>query len=164
MRSAIFAAILAAIVVAGFAPDSARAQTAPAAPSAENLAAARELVEAAKMTDNFKQVLPELLQNLKQTVVQNRPEVEKQYEALMPRFNQAATQRLNELSDTMATIYARNFSVDELHDITAFFRSPTGQKYLQLVPTLTKQSVAAGQQFGQEIVQEVQRLSGQTRQ
>ncbi|MFY9835131.1 MAG: DUF2059 domain-containing protein [Xanthobacteraceae bacterium] len=116
------------------------------------------------MTDNFKQVLPVLLQNLKQTVVQNRPEVEKQYEALMPRFNQAATQRLNELSDTMATIYARNFSVDELRDITAFFRSPTGQKYLQLVPTLTKQSVAAGQQFGQEIVQEVQRLSEQTRQ
>ena len=151
-------------VVVVFAAHPARAQTALAAPPAENLAAARELVQAAKMTDNFKQVLPILVQNLKQTVVQNRPEVEKQYEALMPRFNQAAAQRLNELSDAMAAIYARNFSVDELHDITAFFRSPTRQKYLQLVPSLTQQSMAAGQQFGQEIMQELQRLGGQIQQ
>jgi len=151
-------------VVVVFAAHPARAQTALAAPPAENLAAARELVQAAKMTDNFKQVLPILVQNLKQTDVQNRPEVEKQYEALMPRFNQAAAQRLNELSDAMAAIYARNFSVDELHDITAFFRSPTRQKYLQLVPSLTQQSMAAGQQFGQEIMQELQRLGGQIQQ
>ncbi|HEX8829074.1 MAG TPA: DUF2059 domain-containing protein [Xanthobacteraceae bacterium] len=164
MRSAIFATILPAIVVAVFAAHPAHAQTAPPAPSAENLAAARELVQAAKMMDNFKQVLPIVVQNLKQTVVQNRPEVEKQYDALMPRFDQAANQRLNELADTMATIYARNFSVDELHDITAFFRSPTGQKYLQLTPTLTQQIMAAGQQFGREVAQEAQRLSGQIHQ
>jgi uncharacterized protein len=92
--------------------------------------------------------------------VQNRPELEKQYEAMMPLFNQAAAQRLDELAETIATIYARNFSVDELHDITAFFRSPTGQKYLAYLPSITQENMAAGRQFGQEVADDVERLSG----
>jgi len=164
MRSTILALILATIFAAIFAANPAHAQSVSAAPSTESLAAARELVQVAKSTDNFKLVLPAILQSLKQAVVQNRPEMEKQYEAMVPLFNQAAAQRLNEMVDTVATIYARNFSVDELHDITAFFRSPTGQKYLERLPTITQQSLVAGQQFGQEIAQDVQRLSGQVRQ
>jgi uncharacterized protein len=152
--------ILAAIIAAIFAVNPVPAQSVPPAPSAESLAAAHELVQAAKVTDNFKLMLSAILLSLKSTVVQNRPELEKQYEAMMPLFNQAAAQRLDELAETIATIYARNFSVDELHDITAFFRSPTGQKYLAYLPSSTQENMAAGRQFGQEVADDVERLSG----
>ena len=137
----------------------AQAQT-PPAPSPENLAAARELVVAAGSTDAFKAALPIIMENLKKAVVQNRPEVEKKYDELMPLFNQAAGRRLNELADSIATVYANNFTVDELHDITAFYRSSTGQKFRQRLPMILQQSMAAGQQLGRSIANDIAHISG----
>lgn len=160
-------AAIAVFAVVGFLIiGSVRAQTLqtppPSPPPAENLAAARELVQASNATDQFKALLPIILQNLKKTVVQNRPEVEKQYDAMVPMLNQKAQQRLSELAETMAAIFANNFTVAELHDITAFYRSPTGQKFIQRQSSIAQQSMAAGQQFGRQIANDVQQqMSGQ---
>src|SRR5271154_3011551 len=90
------------IAAAFFALSPARAQTPPGTPPpAENLAAARELIQLTGATEQFKAVLPTLFQSLKAAVVQNRPEVEKQYDAMVPIFNQKAAQRLDELSNAM---------------------------------------------------------------
>jgi hypothetical protein len=106
--------------------------------------------------------LPTLFQSFRAAVVQNRPEVEKQYDAMVPIFNQKAAQRLDELSNAMAAIYARAFTVDELHDITAFYRSATGQKFIQQQQSIVQQSLALGQQFGREVASDVQQeMSGQ---
>ncbi len=151
------------IAAAFFALSPARAQTPPGTPPpAENLAAARELIQLTGATEQFKAVLPTLFQSLKAAVVQNRPEVEKQYDAMVPIFNQKAAQRLDELSNAMAAIYARTFTVDELHDISAFYRSATGRKFIQRQQTIVQQSMALGQQFGREVANDVQReMSGQ---
>jgi hypothetical protein len=54
--------------------------------------------------------------------------------------------------DMLSGIYAQNFSVDELHDLTAFYRSPTGQKLIARQPVIARASMQAGQQFGQSLV------------
>jgi uncharacterized protein len=153
MRLTRFAALIAVTFAAA---NPAGAQTPPAAPAPETLAAARELIQVTHATDQFKVILPTLFQNLKAAIVQNRPEVEKAYDAMIPIFNQKAEQRLDELTAAMATVYASNFTVDEIHDITAFFRSPTGQKFIQRQPSILQQSMAAGQQFGREVASDVQ--------
>jgi len=80
---------------------------------------------------------------------------------MIPIFYQKAQQRLGELTDVMAAIYASNFTVDELHDIMAFYQSPAGQKYIQRAPMIAQQSMAAGQQFGREVAKDVeQEMSG----
>ncbi len=105
------------LVVAG----QAGAQTSPATPpSAENLAAARELVAVSRATDRFQFIVPKIFQSLKAAIVQNDPEMEKQYDAMMPVLEQKAQQRMGELIDAVAVIYANNFTADELHDMTAF--------------------------------------------
>jgi uncharacterized protein len=155
--------IVTLIALAFLDANPAKAQTPPAPPpSAETLTAARELIQVTNATEQFKAVLPVLFQNLKAAVVQNRPEVEKQYDAMIPVFNQKAAQRLDELANAMATIYARTFTADELHDIAAFYRSPTGQKFIARQQSIVQQSMALGQQFGREVANDVQQeINGQ---
>ncbi|HEX3502451.1 MAG TPA: DUF2059 domain-containing protein [Xanthobacteraceae bacterium] len=155
---AVFAALtLLAVSPAAWAQTA--AQTAPqsaSTPSPEALAAAHELMAVMKPADQFKAILPVLIQNLKQAVVQGRPEMEKQYDAMMPVFNESAQKRVNELIDTIAVIYASNFTADELRDVIAFYRTPTGQKFLARQPTIAQQSMAAGQELGRAVMGDVQ--------
>jgi hypothetical protein len=145
---------LAAIMLTG---NLARAQTAPEpSPPAENLAAARELVQAMKATDTLKALLPAIISNMKAAVVQNRPEIEKQYDALMPIFADAANARLNELADQVAVVYARRFTLDELHQIKAFYQTPVGQKMITEQPAIARETMALGQQLGRSIATDIQ--------
>lgn len=154
------------LVVAGFAAalfagGPVRGQTPAASVPPENLAAARELLGVMKFADQFKAILPTMLATLKDVYVQNRPELEKQYDAMMPMFQKQAMQRINELTDAAAVIYARNFTVDEMHDIAAFYRTTTGQKFRELTPTISAQSLEAGKQFGREVGEDVKKQMGQ---
>ena len=150
MRRALFAVFVAATVFAA-SPLQAQSPAGAAAP-AENLAAARELIQVMKATDQFKALLPTIFEGLKPAFVQGRPEMAKDYDAIMPIIINGATQRLNSLADSLAEIYGQNFSVDDLHNLTAFYRSPTGQKLLERQPIIARASMAAGQQFGQKLV------------
>lgn len=42
-------------------------------------------------------------------------------------------------------IYARNFTEEQIDDLIAFYKSPTGTAYLDRVPTLTTESMQAAQ-------------------
>jgi hypothetical protein len=95
--------------------------------------------------------------NLKPTIVQNRPEVEKQYDAMMPMFQQQARQRVNELIDALAAVYARNFTVDELNVIAAFYATPAGQKLTEMTPTLGPQSMQAITQFQRAVADDIKK-------
>jgi hypothetical protein len=149
MRSLLVAFTLFAALLAG---TAARAQPIP--PDA--LAAGRELVAAAKMVDQIKTMFPALMQSLKPAIVQNRPEVERDFDAIMPMMIEGALARTAELADLIAAIYARNFSVAEMRDITAFYRTSTGQKLLEKLPAVMQQALAAGQQFAQTVVGDMQ--------
>jgi hypothetical protein len=125
-------------------------------PPPDATAAARELLATMRFSDQFKAIMPVIVQNLKPAIVQNRPEVERDFDALMPTLLESMTARLDEISDLTASVYARNFTVEELRDITAFYRTPTGEKFLQKLPAVTQQSMALGQKFGQSVASELQ--------
>jgi uncharacterized protein len=157
MRSLIVAAIAAALFAAG--PVQAQTPDTSAAP--ENLRAARLLIRLMKVSDQIKAKVPTYLADLKPKIVQNRPEVEKQYDAMMPTFQQQAMQRVDELTEAMATIYARYFTVDDLQIIDAFYGTPTGQKLLEVNPTISAQNVQAFNQFGQAVVDDIKKQMGE---
>jgi hypothetical protein len=119
------------------------------------LAAAKDLMVTMKSADQFRTIMPSLMNALKPAIVQNRPEVERDYDALMPLMTEAMNARVNDVLDKVAAIYARNFTVAELNEITAFYRGPTGQKFIQRLPGVMQESMAAGQQFGQAIAAEL---------
>jgi uncharacterized protein len=125
-------------------------------PPPETLAAARELVATMRATNQFKTLLPTIIEGMKPAIVQGRPQVARDFDAIMPIVISGATQRLDELAEMLAEVYARNFTADEIRDLIAFYKTPTGQKLLQRQAAVARASLAAGQQFGRELVADVQ--------
>jgi hypothetical protein len=132
--------------------DVARAQ----APSPEALAAAKELIETVHLNEVYKAIIPTMMKTLRPAVVQGRPEVDRQYDALVPVMMEAFQDRVSEMSEAAAIVYARNFSADDLHALNEFYKTPAGQKLVQKLPVVTQELTSAGAKFGQSLGRDVQ--------
>jgi hypothetical protein len=97
------------------------------------------------------------MKTIKPAIVQNRPDVERDFDALMPVLLAGMQTRLGELSDAVVAVYASNFSAEELRAATAFYRTPAGQKFLQKNPLIAQQTMLLGQKFGQSVGADAQR-------
>jgi hypothetical protein len=118
-------------------------------PGADSEAAAKELVATIKVGDQFKALLPIIFQQLKPAIVQNRANVERDYDALVPILQDRMMTRLSELESSIVAVYAGNFSAAELRDLIAFYKTPTGQKLLEKTPLIAQQTLALGRKFGE---------------
>jgi hypothetical protein len=87
MRRAIHAAILALAFAAALSTVPVVAQQV----DDNALQAARELVTVTRATDQVQQMLPNMIQTIKPLIVQGRPEVEKDFDALVPTCSTART-------------------------------------------------------------------------
>ncbi|MGP0089964.1 MAG: DUF2059 domain-containing protein [Xanthobacteraceae bacterium] len=141
--------------------------TAPAqtpTPTSDATAAARSLVTTMKMGEQFKALLPVIMQGLKPALVQNRPEVERDFDAMMPMMLEAFTPYYSAIVDGIVAVYASNFTAQELRDIEAFYRQPAGQKLLAKTQTIMQQSMQVGQGFGQQAAEDLrQRMTDELR-
>jgi hypothetical protein len=145
-----------AVLALGFALMSGRPAGAQSpATSPEAIEAAHELVTASRAADQLKTLLPLFMQQLKPAVVQGRAEVARDYDLIMPALIESMAARSDAFAAAIADIYARTFTADELRQVTAFYRSPIGQKFLEKMPVIAQESMAMGQKFGQEIAAEM---------
>jgi uncharacterized protein len=147
------AAVLAVTFILG---GPAAAQTA----SPEAIAAARDLVVVMRAAEQFKTILPLIIRQLKPAIVQGRPEVDRDFDAMIPVLQEimgGQNEQIAKLVDDIAMIYARNFTVDEMRRVIAFYHEPVGQKFLDKMPVITQESMTAGQEFGRAIAQELQK-------
>ena len=130
--------------------------TAPAqTPSPEALAMARSLISTMKLTDQYKALLPVILLSIKPAVVQGRPEIERDYDAMAAQIADAYAPYYSSMVDSAASLYASNFTVDELREIDAFYRLPVGQKLLQKSPAITQQSMQIGQDASRKAAEDL---------
>jgi hypothetical protein len=127
----------------------------PQTPPADAMAAAKELFVVMKMDDQYKAMMPMLIQALKPAIVQGRPQVERDYDAIAPILLNGFQSRLGEMTETVAAIYANNFTAAELREVTAFYRGPTGQKFLQKLPSIMQEAMVAGQKIGTKLGEEL---------
>jgi hypothetical protein len=127
------------------------------APAPDQLAAAKELVAASRASDQLRTLMPLIMRQLKPAIAQGRPDVERDFDAALPSLLDGINARTDDFTDAIALIYARNFTIDELHEIASFYRSPIGQTFLQKMPVIAQESMAMGQRFGQEIAAEARR-------
>jgi uncharacterized protein len=116
-------------------------------PSPDSMEAARTLVTTLKLTDQYKALLPGILFSLRPTLSQDRPEIERDFDAMVPTVLETYEKYYNTMIDSAAKLYASNFSAVELRAIEAFYRSPAGQKYMDKSRELAGQS----QQIGDEV-------------
>lgn len=141
-------------IIAGmllFSVCAAPAQT----PSPDAMKAARGLVTTMKLTDQYKAILPGILLSLKPALVQDRPEIERDYDAMMPMITEAFTPYYAAMVDDIAAVYARNFTPGELREMEAFYRQPVGQKLLDKTQAVTQQTMQVGQDASRKAAEDL---------
>jgi hypothetical protein len=109
-------------------------------PSPEAMEAAHALVTTMKLDAKYKAMLPTILLGIKPVLVQDRPEIERDYDAMTAMTVDLYTPYCNAMLEGVAALYASSFSADELRQIEAFYRTPAGQKLLEKAPVIAQQS------------------------
>ena len=110
-------------------------------------------------------LLPQLLLKLRPVVAQDRPEIERDYDALTAPGSEIYAPFLAAMIDQVATLYAQTFSVDELRQIEAFYAQPAGRKFLEKSDALAQASAQIGQDDSRKAADELkQRLTEALRQ
>ncbi|MFK4721324.1 hypothetical protein ABIE89_002424 [Bradyrhizobium niftali] len=129
------------------------------APSPEAMNAARKLVVTLKIADQYRVLLPQLLLKLRPVVAQDRPEIERDYDALTAPGSEIYAPFVTSMIDQIAALYAASFTVDELRQIEAFYAQPAGRKFLEKSDALVQASTQIGQDVSQKAADELkQRL------
>jgi hypothetical protein len=107
----------------------------PAQPSASHLALAREVAVGSGMTRSFDAILEPLLDQLQQMNV-TRPEIKKDLDEVAQGLKPELEQQKQLMVDAAARVFANRMTEAELKDVAAFFKSPSGMKYVQSQPVI----------------------------
>ncbi len=119
-------------------------------PSPEAMTAARSLVTTLGLSDQYKALLPVILLGLKPVLTQERPEMERAFDAVLPKVAEAYAPYYTAMVDAAATVYANNFTVDELREIEAFYGRRAGKKLLEKSQAIAQQTTQVGQETGRK--------------
>ncbi len=106
--------------------------------SAEHLAAAREAVSASQSTASLDVLLPNLGEQAKGQMISNRPDAADKINTLVDEATIALAARRGNLEDEVARIYANIFTVDELKQVTAFYKTEAGLKLIRETPVIAR--------------------------
>lgn len=133
---------------------AASAQTpapAPAEPSAAHVALAREVVVSSGVGNSFQVVVPQLLDQIGQSLARQRPELSADINVVLPNVKLDFDKKVNEMVETAAKLYAQRLSQKELEDAANFFKSASGRKYVGTQPILMTDMFVALQAWSQKI-------------
>ncbi len=92
------------------------------------------------------QVMTQMLSNMKKTLP-NVPE--KFWTDFMKEVH------TDELVDLIVPVYDRNLTQDDVKQLIRFYESPTGKKFVSVLPKLTQESMVVGENWGRALAQKV---------
>jgi uncharacterized protein len=132
--------LVSAAILTGAMPAAAQG-TPPAAPSAEALAVAKELISLLSgdmMADLNSKMVAQAWPTVEQALRQQFPKLDAATGAeLRAEFEKQIAANVAESMNDAPAIYAKYLTVAEMRDIQAFYRTPTGAKSLKLMPQIT---------------------------
>jgi uncharacterized protein len=133
--------ILAVLLLLGGAFDRARADETP---SPEALQAANELFSI--LSPDLMRQMTAQMTNLMWPALEQRARAQKIDDAtiaeLRQEFDRVQMKNLGEIMKAAPPIYARHFTVDELHQLIAYYRSPIGTKAMRELPAVMSEFVS----------------------
>jgi hypothetical protein len=63
--------------------------------------------------------------------------------------------RTEELIDLIVPVYDRNLAQEDIKELIRFYESPTGKKFVSLLPKITQESMVVGEKWGRELAERV---------
>jgi len=146
----LFCAALMAALISSQSPAQAQDKIDEAA-----LAAATELVKASGMSKMLETMLPLISDQIIGLMVKVKPELKGQYDVFIREFLKTAMgDGREEVFREIAMLYARKFTADEINDVVAFYKSPTGIRMLELLPEIQAEATKIGQAWGGNVARQ----------
>jgi uncharacterized protein len=156
--------VIAAVVLALSIP-AAHVFAADAVPNEKAVVAAKELMSAMNMRammqasmQQMAQHMPDMMRQMaeagfegKKLNAEQKRKARAEMDKSLPGMLAAMNKMLNdpklheELEAETVAIYARHFTEDEMHQVSAFYKSPVGAKMLASMPQLMQESMLASQ-------------------
>lgn len=138
----------------------AQAATAPAAkppqPSAEQLKLANELLVANGEASSFDAVIPNVVEQTAAGFVQSNPDLIRDLREVAKQLSAQYESRRNEIVQILATIYATEFTTQELRELLAFYRSEAGKKLVTKREELLKVGFSSIQAWSAQFAREME--------
>lgn len=137
-----------------FALSPAFAQDAPGQ-DPERLAAAREMMEVTGVTKQLDGMIAAMTQGFaKGANADTNPQgkqISAEFDALMQKFLGYKTEMLKDFE----VLYAESFTAAEMKEVSAFYRSGTGAKFITSMPALMQKGSEIGMKYSQKMTQEM---------
>jgi uncharacterized protein len=143
-----------------FSPQPAGAQQPPqAAPlkpvSPSAMQAARDLLAAKGVNQIYANAIPNIVQRAKDQFLANNLSYQKDLNEVAIMVAQTEAGKDKEIGEQMAKIYANDFTEQELKDLTAFYKSPLGQKLQLQEPKSIQASMLFMNQWAQALSENI---------
>lgn len=120
-------------------------------PEPQQLALARSVVVDSGIASSFQTIIPQYLDQIGLTFSRTRPELVADLNVVAATVKVEFDKEADEMIDTAARLYAQRLTQKELEDVSAFFRSPSGRKYVGSQPILMNDMFVAMQAWSQKI-------------
>ena len=128
-------------------------QLKPVSPSA--MQAARDLLAAKNVNQVYANAIPNIVQRAKDTFLAANLSYQKDLNEVAVVVAQNMVGKDKEIGEQMAKIYANDFTEQEMKDLTAFYKSPLGQKLQQQEPKSIQASMLYMNQWAQALTETV---------
>jgi hypothetical protein len=144
------AAIAVALVAASSAAHGQQQQPSPA-----SLLVAKQLITVTGATALFNPLIAGVVEQAKNLYLQQNPGLAKDLNEIANKMRKDLQPRFSELTNEVARLYATHFTEQELKDILAFYRSPTGKKMLTQQPNVIDASMKFAQDWANKLSEQV---------
>ncbi len=112
-------------------------------------ASLKEMMDAAGSSEAYKVAIVQTLKMLKS---QKSDVPEAYWQELETVFIKSAQE---DLFNMLLPVYQKHITEAELKDITKFYHTPTGKKFAEKTPLILQDSMAAGQEWGKKLGEEL---------
>jgi uncharacterized protein len=116
-----------------------------------HIALADALVEAAQVSRTQRAILPQFVDLLLPLMVRGNESRTAEIRTIVTEeTNIAFASRFPKMLAITRDAYARHLTDQQLIDITAFYRTPSGARFVELTPLITSESIRDGAALGRE--------------
>lgn len=105
----------------------------------------KEMMDASGSAESYKVAIVQTIKMLKSQKTTVPESFWQDFEATFIKSAQ------EDLFDLLLPIYQKHITEAELKDITKFYHTPTGKKFAEKTPFILQDSMAAGQQWGMKL-------------
>jgi uncharacterized protein len=134
---------IAVILILGLFASAAPAQD----PSPAALAAARDMLMVKGGNAFFDPIIPGVIESVKSSFVPTNPQLSRELNEVAGLLRKDYDSKRAEILDNVTHIFAQHFTEQELKGMTAFYKTPLGQKMLKEEPAAIEESLKSTQQW-----------------